>query len=391
MFAKAASKNGPNRILLGTGGEDSKGIYIADWNATTGEIGSFTLAAEVSSPSYLAIYPQGVERLVYAVSEAGQTDSKLTASRIASGQKELAEINDVPSNDGGPTHLAVARDGRTVVCANYVGGSVSSYHVRPDGGLSDCVLHFQFTGSGPYEGRQKGPHTHSANPTSDEKWVLVNDLGIDRIFIYCLNPTTSTMPPSYTFFWSAKPGSSPRHVVFHPNGKWVYSVNEFTSAVDILKWNSKAGTLTQVGSVSTLKEGFPENTAFAGEIFCSQNGRQVYVGNRVADDTIAVFDVDKKTGLLKVVQLAESSGKIRVISRTIRQRDGSLSQMSVRETCLCWSATLRLGVSLRRDIVISSRLSNSRDSSRSGSKECPKGLEKPRTYVNHYHTPGSSV
>jgi 6-phosphogluconolactonase len=309
MFAKAASKVEPNRILLGTGGKDSKGIYIADWNAATGELGNITLAAEVSSPSFLAVYPQGAERLVYAVSETGGTDSKLTAYRIAPGQTELAKINDVPSNGGDPTHIAVTRDGRTVVCANYGGGSVSSYHVRPDGGLSDFVSHFQFTGSGPYKGRQEGPHTHSANPTPDGKWVLVNDLGIDRIFIYRLNPATSAMTPSDMPFWPAKPGSGPRHMAFHPNGRWVYSVNELTSTVDILRWNSDAGTLTQAGSVSTLKEGFPENTAFAGEILCSQNGRQVYVGNRVADDTIAVFDVDEKTGLLKLIQLAENSGK----------------------------------------------------------------------------------
>ena len=309
MFAEAASKTEANRIILGTGDKDSKGIYIADWNAATGELGSITLAAEVRSPSFLAIYPQGAERLVYAVSETGGTDSRLTAYRIASGQKELSKINDVPSNGGGPTHIAVTRDGRTVVCANYGGGSVSSYHVRPDGGLSDCVSHFQFTGSGPYKGRQERPHTHSANPTPDGKWVLVDDLGIDRIFIYRLNPATSAMTPSDVPFWPAKPGSGPRHMTFHPNGRWVYSVNELTSTVDILRWNSDTGTLTQAGSVSTLREGFPENTAFAGEILCSQNGRQVYVGNRVADDSIAVFDVDQKSGLLKLIQLAENSGK----------------------------------------------------------------------------------
>lgn len=309
MLAKAASKTGPNRILLGTGGKDGNGIYIADWNAATGEVRNIALAAEVSSPSFLAIYPQGAERLIYAVSEAGRTDSKLTAYRIAPSQKVLTKINDVPSNGGGPTHIAVTRDGRTVVCANYGGGSVSSYHVRPDGGLSDCVSHFQFAGSGPYKGRQEGPHTHSANPTPDGKWVLVSDLGIDRIFIYRLNPDTSAMTPSDTPFWPAKSGSGPRHMAFHPNGKWVYSVNELTSTVDILRWNSDAGTVTQAGSISTLKEGFPKNTAFAGEILCSQNGRQVYVGNRVADDSIAVFDVDQKSGLLKLIQLAENSGK----------------------------------------------------------------------------------
>jgi 6-phosphogluconolactonase (cycloisomerase 2 family) len=139
--------------------------------------------------------------------------------------------------------------------------------------------------------------------------VLVNDLGIDRIFIYHLNQATAEMTPGDPPFWSAKPGSGPRHLAFHPNGSWIYSVNELTSTVDMLRWDKKRGTLTQFGSASTLKEGFPPDTAFAGEILCSHDSRNVYVGNRVADDTIAVFDVNPHTGMLSLIQLAENSGK----------------------------------------------------------------------------------
>lgn len=307
-LAKTASR-AVRRILLGTGGKVSKGIYTADWNASTGELGEITLAAEVASPTFLAIHAHDSEHFVYAVTEAGRTDSILTALTTVPGQKELRKLNEVPSRGGGPTHVSVSPDGGTVACANYGTGSVSSYHVLPDGSLSNCVSHFQFTGSGPYKGRQESPHTHSANITPDGKWVLVSDLGIDRIFIYHLNPATAEMTPGDTPFWSAKPGSGPRHLAFHPNGRWVYSVNELTSTVDMLRWDSKRGMLTSFGSASTLKEGFPPNTAFAGEILCSQDGRNVYVGNRVADDTIAVFDVNPRTGMLSLEQLAENSGK----------------------------------------------------------------------------------
>jgi 6-phosphogluconolactonase len=307
-FAKAAG-SAPRRVLLGTGGKVSKGIYTADWNHSTGELGDITLAAEVAAPTFLAISPHGSEHFIYAVTEAGRTDSTLTAWTTVPGQRELKKLNEVASMGGGPTHLSVSPDGGTVACANYGGGSVSSYHVLPDGSLSKCVSHFQFTGSGPYKGRQEKPHTHSANITPDGKWVLVNDLGIDRIFIYHLNPATAEMTPADPPFWSAKPGSGPRHLAFHPNGRWVYSVNELTSTVDMLRWDKRRGTLTQFGSASTLKEGFPPDTAFAGEILCSWDGQNVYVGNRVADDTIAVFDVTPRTGKLSLTQLAENSGK----------------------------------------------------------------------------------
>lgn len=298
-----------SRIILGTGGRDAKGIYVADWRPQTGELGEISLAAEIRSPSFLAIYAHDPEQFVYAITEGGRDDSTLTAYTTVSGQKELRKIDEVASKGGGPAHIAVSPAGSTVLCANYGGGSVSSYHVKADGGLSECVSHFQFSGNGPTKGTQEKPHTHSANPSPDGKWVLVNDLGIDRIFVYRLNEATAELTPNDPPYWAAAPGSGPRHLVFHPSGRWVYSVNEITSTVDVLRWDAKAGVLSPVGSVSTLKEGFPPNTAFAGEILCSPDGRQVYVGNRVADDTIAVFNVDRQNGTLKLAQLAENAGK----------------------------------------------------------------------------------
>jgi 6-phosphogluconolactonase len=308
LFARGA-RNAPSKIILGTGGREAKGIYLADWHSQTGEVGEISLAAEVASPSFLALYPHGSEHFVYAVTEAGRSDSTLTAFTTVSGQKELRKLDEVPSKGGGPAHIAISPAGTTVVCANYGGGSVSSYRVKPDGSLSECVSHFQFSGSGPYKGRQENPHTHSANPSPDGKWVLVNDLGIDRIFVYRLNEATAELTPNNPPYWAAAPGSGPRHIAFHPSGRWVYSVNELTSTVDILRWDATRGVLSSIGSVSTLREGFPPNTAFAGEVLCSSDGRQVYVGNRVADDTIAVFDVDKRTGMLKLAQLAQNPGK----------------------------------------------------------------------------------
>lgn len=299
----------PTRIILGTAGHDSKGIYTADWNSRTGELGAIVLAAPVASPSFLASYPHSSGHFIYAVSEAGSTDSKLTAYTTVAGKKELRKLDEVASQGEGPTHIAVSPAGSTVVCANYGGGSVSSYRVKADGGLTEAVSHFQFSGAGPYKGRQDTPHTHSANPSPDGRWVLVSDLGIDRIVVYRLNEATGQLTPNDPPYWSAAPGSGPRHLAFHPSMKWVFSVNELTSTVDILRWDPVRGVLQSQGSVSTLKEGFPPNTAFAGEILCSRDGRHVYVGNRVADDTIAVFEVDVHTGMLKLIQLADNPGK----------------------------------------------------------------------------------
>jgi 6-phosphogluconolactonase (cycloisomerase 2 family) len=306
----APKKTVSKRIYIGTGGRGpTAGIYTADWNAATGEIGPITQASNVASPSFIATFQNGADTFVYAVTEAGRGNSKITALKAVDGGKTLQVLNDSPSNGGGPTHIAVSPDGRSVYVANYGGGSVTSYHVRPDGSLSAPVSHFQFTGSGPYKGRQEGPHTHSVNPSPDGKWLLVNDLGIDRIMVYRVNPATAELTPNEPAFYAGRPGSGPRHVAWNPNGKFVYVANELDSTVDTLSWDAKTGTLKSIQYLSSLKEGFPPNTAFVGEILSSSDGRNVYAGNRVADDTIAVFDVDKKTGKLTQVQLAEGGGK----------------------------------------------------------------------------------
>lgn len=296
-FAAAPS----NRIFMGTTGKVSKGIYMAPWNASTGEIGDITLAADVSNPSFLAVN----RNHLYACTEAGSNEAKATAFTIsASG---LAKLNDQPSLGPGTTFISTRGNG--VYVANYGGGSVTSFHTEPDGSLSKPVSHFQFEGNGPNRERQEQSHAHSALPSPDGRFLLVNDLGLDRIVIYRINPATAELTPNDPPFFSTRPGVGPRHLAWHPNGKWLYSVNELDSTVDLLHWNSDAGILTQGSSVSTLDPGFPKNTAFAGEIGISPDGRFVYVGNRVGSDTIAALSVDGNSGALKLEQVAPNGGK----------------------------------------------------------------------------------
>ncbi len=300
----------PQRIYLGTQGRGpGNGIFAAPWNPGTGEIGTLTLAAEVISPTFLALHRTGGGKgFLYCVSEVNGPDAKVSAYAMDPAGA-LTLLNRQPSGGGGPTHLSVSPDGRAVLVANYGGGSVSSFHVEADGSLSAAVSHFQFSGSGPYKGRQEAPHTHSAVTSPDGRFALVNDLGLDRIMIYALDSATATLTPANPPYWSGRPGSGPRHLAWNPNGKIVYGTNELDSTVEILAWTENPAGLKSLGHVSSLPVGFPPNTAFVGEIAASSDGRNVYAGNRVADDTVAVFDVDPGSGLLTQVQLAPSGGK----------------------------------------------------------------------------------
>ena len=308
---QAAPQPAANRIYIGTGNDGpGTGIMTATWNPKTGEIGPVTLAAEVPSPSFLCRFLKaGGDTFLYAISEVGGARARVTAFRVDKATGLLKKLNSVPTRGDGPAHVSVSPDGRTVLAANYGGGSVSSFRVEEDGSLTEAVSHFQYSGSGPEPSRQSKPHAHSAVTSPDGRFVLVNDLGLDRIFLYSLNPATAEMTPCDPPFWSGRPGSGPRHVAWNPNGRFVYSANELDSTVDVLAWTVDPPRLLAVQTVSSLPPGFLPGKAFVGEIVASADGRNVYAGNRVADDTVAVFDVKRGESTLVQAQLAPSGGK----------------------------------------------------------------------------------
>ena len=301
----------PGRLYLGTGlNGPGNGIFTASWSAGSGEIGPLTLAAEIDSPTFLAQFrrPDGTLYL-YAVSEVNGAGARVNAFSIAAGQASLKLLNQVATGGDSPAHVSVSPDGRTVLVANYGGGSITSYLVLPSGMLSPAVSHFQYTGSGPSKGRQDAPHAHSALTSPDGRFVLVNDLGLDRLVVYRLDSATAVLTPANPPFWSGRPGSGPRHIAWSPDGSFLYCANELDSTVEILAWNEDTATLRSAGFVSSLPAGFPPRTASLGEIVASADGRNVYAGNRIADDTIAVFDVDRRTHLLSLAQSASGGGK----------------------------------------------------------------------------------
>jgi 6-phosphogluconolactonase len=290
-----------SRIFIGTTGSTSRGIYTAAWNAATGELGEITVAAEVASPSFLAL--QG--KHLYACSEIDGEAAKATAYAVT--PSGLTKINEQSSLGSGTTFISAKNN--SVFVANYGGGSVTSFHITPDGALSKPVSHFQYEGSGPNKERQDHSHAHSALSSPDGRFLLVSDLGLDRIVIYRVNPATAELIPNEPPYFTTRPGVGPRHLAWHPNQRFLYSVNELDSTVDLLDWDSVAGKLTQRAFFSTLDPAFPKDTAFAGEIGISRDGHFLYVGNRVGSDTIAAFSIDSKSGALKLEQLAPNGGK----------------------------------------------------------------------------------
>ena len=309
MDYTAAAKPPSGRVLLCSEAKAGGVILNAAWNSATGELGTLHESAKILNPAFMAFGHISGNTYCYVVSEANGSQGTVSAYAANPGSGTLQLINTQSSEGDGPTHLSVSPDARMLAVANYTGGSITTYRIDGRGALSTPASHIQYSGHGPNPNRQESAHAHSARFTPDGRFLLVNNFGLDQILIYRVDPHTAELTPHTTPVWTTQPGSGPRHIAFHPNGRWFYSLNELDSSVDILQWDSDAGRITAAGRVSSLPKDFAPGTAFSGEIETSPDGRNLYIGNRVASDTMAVFRIDSGGGALTLIQFASNGGK----------------------------------------------------------------------------------
>jgi len=292
-------------------GKKSKGIYVARFNPTTGKLSAPELAAEAVNPSFLAVHPKG--KWLYAVNETdtftGKKGGGVSGFEIDAKSGRLTPINQQSTAGGAPCHVSLDESGRVVLVANYGGGSVASYRVDKKGFLSSDVSFIQHQGSSMNGARQQAPHGHCIVTDPGNKFALACDLGLDKVLIYKLDAKKGTLTPNDPPFGRVTPGSGPRHMAFHPSGKFAWVINEMVCTVTSFSFDPKQGELKELQSISTL----PADTKMIGayntaEIVTHPSGKFVYGSNR-GHDTLAVYAVDKKQGTLSLVQHESTQGK----------------------------------------------------------------------------------
>ena len=283
----------------------SKGIYVYRFQPATGKLAALGLAAESVNPSFLAVDPS--QRFLYAANEAGEGGNAASAFRINPQTGQLEFLNKVTSRGDMPCHLVVDKTGKMLIVANYGSGSVAAFPIQPDGRLGEASAFSQHAGSSVNPQRQQGPHAHAVVLTPDNKFVLCPDLGLDRVFVYRIDPAKGSLALSNPPFATVKPGSGPRHLAFHPNGKFVYVINELASTMTTYAFQAAAGTLNEIQTLSTLPADFTGRSSTA-EVEVARSGRFVYGSNR-GHDSIAVFAVDAKSGRLTLVENTPTQGK----------------------------------------------------------------------------------
>lgn len=290
-------------------GAKSKGIYAAKFNTSTGKFGAPQLAAEITNPSFLVVHPNG--KWLYAIGEVGSAAGKkggtIAAYVIDASTGKLTPLNTQSSGGDGPCHVWVDASGKCVLAANYGGGSVTSVPIKDDGSLGEPGSFIQHTGSSVNKGRQKGPHGHCIVTDPANKFALACDLGLDKVLIYKLDPTKATLTANDPAFGATPPGSGPRHIAFHPGGKFAYVINEMDCTMSAFAWDGAKGELKLIESVSTLP-GERQRGYSTAEVQVHPSGKFVYGSNR-GHDSIVVFIVDQSTGKLTRVQNESTQGK----------------------------------------------------------------------------------
>ena len=281
-------------------GSNGEGIYLFEMNSVTGELSHRKLAAKSTDPSWIAIHPS--KKYLYAANEVSDfngNSGSVSAFSIDQRTGDLTPLNVVSSEGTGPCYLSIEASGKYALVANYGGGSMAVLPILGDGSLgaaSDVHRDTGHIGSTQAMNAPKGSfavsghdaaHAHVILPDPSGKFVLSTDLGQDRIYTYRLDRATGKLAPGNCA--DLPTGDGPRHLAFHPNGHWLYSIQEEASNLVFFHYDPSSGTLAAQQTLSTLPEGFA-GTSFASEILIAPNGRFLYAANRL-HDSIAVFSI----------------------------------------------------------------------------------------------------
>ena len=284
-----------------TGGSNARGISVFHYDPTTTALALVGIVAPVSSPSFIVL--DAAKKFLYSGNESGAGSASAFSVNSVTG--DLRFINSVGAG-GQPAHVTIHPDGKHLLTANYTGGTVAVFPILADGSLgSPPQIIAHFGDLGPNAGRQEAPHPHMMLPDSTGKYVLVNDLGLDVTIVYSFDTGSGKMTEANRI--AATPGSGPRHLAWHPNGKIVYSINELANVINVYAWDGN-GSLTLVqGNVTTLPAGF-QGTSGAGEVLVDAAGKFLYGSNR-GSDNIAMFSIDPLTFQLTVVGWVHTQGR----------------------------------------------------------------------------------
>lgn len=287
-----------------------QGIYAARLDVQSGKLTAIAQVAQLNRAQWLTRHP--ALPVLYAVhgrpGPARTAPSLIYSFAINENTGALKMLNAVDAGGKDANHLVIDPSSWTLFSANHGDGSTSALPLHADGSLGAVSSVRIETGNGPVAGRQEFAQAHGVAVDPSGRYVLVADIGADKIFIYGFDRAKRALTSAGAE--SLPPGSGPRHLVFDTRGQFVYVLTDLTSTVHVYKWDAQLGRLQPLQRLSAYPAGYAgKDIAGGAEIALSADGRFVYVSVRGDQSSIVAYAVDKRAGTLKEIQRISSGGK----------------------------------------------------------------------------------
>ena len=304
---------GPDLLVyIGTNvaGDQANTIYLYRLSVSSGALIQLSAQPGGAQPTYLAL--DAAHRTLYAVSETGTFRGQagtggVSAFSVDPKNGALTLLGQQPSTGGSPCYVSLDRTGKDVLVANYTGGNVALLPIGAGGQLAPASSTDQHQPPlGPHK-NQDHAHAHCIIPDPANRYAFAVDLGTDKVTGYRLDAAAGRLTPQPTPAFTAKPGAGPRHLVFHPNGRWAYLENELNSTVTALTYDAQAGAFQEIETQTTLPKGFVGENSGA-DVHVSPDGRFLYTSNR-GDNSLAVFGIDPASGRLALLEHVSTQGQ----------------------------------------------------------------------------------
>lgn len=307
LSVSAVLANSPVVFVASFAPGDKGAIHAYQLDVSTGALKPLHRTTGVENPFFIALSRDG--RFLYSIHArqfGGKEPEEVAAFALDGRTGRMTPLNRQSTRGTASCYLDVDATGKTVLVANYTTGNVASLPVRADGSLGEAAAFFQHTGSSVDLPRQKGPNAHAFVVSPDNRFALAADLGIDQILTYRLDAGTAKLTPNQPPFTKAPPGAGPRHLVFHPNGRHIYVINELKNSVTRFNYATTTGTLTEQETISTLPKDFT-GRSYCADLKITPNGKFLYGTNR-GHDSIAAYRIGED-GRLTLLGIEPSLGK----------------------------------------------------------------------------------
>ncbi|MGI4022246.1 MAG: lactonase family protein [Janthinobacterium lividum] len=307
-FLQAQNKPGQRfyHLLIGTyTNGTSKGIYTYKFDTSTGKTTFEQVAEGVKDPSYLTVSADN--RFVYAVNEShNPAGDSVSAFKFNAHSGKLTYLNKLATYGNDPCYVSIDKNSKNLFVANYSSGSLTAYALKPDGSLGDTLQTIRHAGGSVDTTRQKTAHVHAVVLSPDEKYLMADDLGTDKVYEYAYQPNSKTpLTPTTQPTTAVKLGSGPRHLVFSADAKHAYLTQEMSALVTV--FNYTEGKLNPAQTIAMENASFKGQNG-AADLHLSPDGKFLYASNRGEANDLIVYKVNQTTGKLSFVERKSSMG-----------------------------------------------------------------------------------